>query len=75
MQACVSDGFALKQVMQKMIKSATGERCNDLEEIELKEKLEAILNGRKYLLILDDVWNEDSQKWLLLKPILSKGAL
>jgi len=25
MQACVSDGFALKQVMQKMIKSATGE--------------------------------------------------
>eukprot|EP00258_Populus_trichocarpa_P039369 XP_024455388.1 putative disease resistance protein RGA3 [Populus trichocarpa] len=27
MQACVSDGFALKQVMQKMINSATGERC------------------------------------------------
>ena len=75
MQACVSDGFALKQVMQKMIKSATGERCNDLEEVELKAKLEAILHCRKYLLILDDVWNEDSQKWLLLKPILSKGAL
>ncbi|KAI5591239.1 hypothetical protein BDE02_04G065400 [Populus trichocarpa] len=49
MQACVSDGFALKQVMQKMINSATGERY--------------------------DVWNEDSQKCLLLKPILSKGAL
>jgi len=27
------------------------------------------------LLILDDVWNEDSQKCLLLKPILPKGAL
>ncbi|XP_052308237.1 putative disease resistance protein RGA3 [Populus trichocarpa] len=40
MQACVSDGFALKQVMQKMINSATGERCNDLEEVELKAKLE-----------------------------------
>uniref|UniRef100_A0A2K2ARC9 Rx N-terminal domain-containing protein n=1 Tax=Populus trichocarpa TaxID=3694 RepID=A0A2K2ARC9_POPTR len=55
MQACVSDGFALKQVMQKMINSATGERCNDLEEVELKAKLE--------------------MKCLLLKPILSKGAL
>jgi Leucine-rich repeat (LRR) protein len=23
---------------------------------------------------LDDVWNEDAEKWLLLKPLLSKGA-
>jgi SpoVK/Ycf46/Vps4 family AAA+-type ATPase len=44
MQACVSDGFALKQVMQKMINSATGERCNDLEEVELKAKLEMVGN-------------------------------
>jgi hypothetical protein len=26
------------------------------------------------LLLLDDVWNEDAEKWLLLKPLLSKGA-
>ncbi|XP_061947428.1 putative disease resistance protein RGA3 [Populus nigra] len=73
-EACVSDGFGLKQVIQKILKSATGDRCADLDEGELKKKLEAILNGRKYLLLLDDVWNEDAQKWLLLKPSLSKGA-
>ncbi|XP_061947782.1 disease resistance protein RGA2-like isoform X2 [Populus nigra] len=73
-KACVSDDFSLKQVIQKIIKSATGERCADLDEGELEKKLEAILNGRKYLLLLDDVWNEDAQKWLLLKPLLSKGA-
>ncbi|XP_034892149.1 putative disease resistance protein RGA1 [Populus alba] len=73
-EACVSDGFGLKQVMQKILKSATGDRCADLDEGELKKKLEAILNGRKYLLLLDDVWNEDAEKWLLLKPFLSKGA-
>jgi len=74
MEVCVSDDFSLKQVIQKIIKSATGERCADLDEGELKKKLEEILNGKKYLLLLDDVWNEDAQKWLLLKPLLSKGA-
>ena len=74
MEACVSDYFSLKQVVQKIIRSATGERCADLDEGELNKKLEEILNGRKYLLLLDDVWNEDAEKWLLLKPLLSKGA-
>nr|XP_034927106.1 putative disease resistance protein RGA3 [Populus alba] len=74
MEVCVSDDFSLKQVIQKIIKSATGERCADLDGGELEKKLEAILNGRKYLHLLDDVWNEEAQKWLLLKPLLSKGA-
>ncbi|XP_061947433.1 disease resistance protein RGA2-like [Populus nigra] len=74
LEACVSDDFCLKQVVQKIIKSATGERCADLDEGELNKKLEEILNGKKYLLLLDDVWNEEAQKWLLLKTLLSKGA-
>jgi len=73
MEVCVSDDFSLKQVIQKIIKSA-GERCADLDGGELEKKLEEILNGKKYLLLLDDVWNEEAQKWLLLKPLLSKGA-
>jgi hypothetical protein len=74
MEACVSDEFSLKQVIQKIIKSATGERCADLDEGELHKKLEDIMKGKKYLLLLDDVWNEDAEKWLLLRPLLSKGA-
>jgi hypothetical protein len=74
MEACVSDDFSLKHVIQMIIKSATGERCADLDEGELKKKLEDIMKGKKYLLLLDDVWNEDAEKWLLLKPLLSKGA-
>ncbi|KAG6742181.1 hypothetical protein POTOM_055471 [Populus tomentosa] len=74
MEACVSDGFSLRLVLPKIIKSATGEICANLDEGELKQKLETVLDGRKYLLVLDDVWNEDPQKWLLLKPLLSKGA-
>ncbi|XP_034922708.2 putative disease resistance protein RGA1 isoform X1 [Populus alba] len=74
MEACVSDDFSLKQVVQKIIKSATGERSADLNEGELIQKLEDIMKGKKYLLLLDDVWNEDAQKWLLLKTLLSNGA-
>nr|TKS15573.1 hypothetical protein D5086_0000032680 [Populus alba] len=38
MEACVSDDFSLKLVIQKIIKSATGERCADLDEgFELEE--------------------------------------
>jgi len=74
MEVCVSDDFSLKQVIQKIVKSATGERCEDLDGGELEKKLQEILKGKKYLLLLDDVWNEDAKKWLLLKPLLSKGA-
>ncbi|XP_073261787.1 disease resistance protein RGA2-like [Populus alba] len=72
MKVCVSDDFSSKQVVQKTIKSATGERYADLDGGELNKKLEEIMNGRKYLLLLDDVWNEDAEKWLLFKPFYQK---
>ena len=30
--------------------------------------------GKKYLLVLDDLWNEDNNKWLLLRNFLMVGA-
>ena len=39
-------------------------------EKQLREKL----GGKKYLLALDDMWNEDNTKWLLLKNLLMVGA-
>ncbi|MFQ6666021.1 hypothetical protein Gotur_032542 [Gossypium turneri] len=32
------------------------------------------LNGKKYLLILDNVWNEDNRKWVEFKNLLAGGA-
>ena len=43
-------------------------RCYKLNQ--LRENL----NGKKYLLVLDDLWNEDGNKWLLLKNLLMGGA-
>jgi len=32
------------------------------------------LEGRKFLLVLDDVWNEDRKKWIELRNLLMEGA-
>ena len=37
-------------------------------------RLENNLEGRKFLLVLDDVWNEDRGKWIELRNLLMEGA-
>ncbi|KAH0646750.1 hypothetical protein KY290_034378 [Solanum tuberosum] len=40
----------------------------------LQKKLQELLNGKRYLLVLDDVWNEDQEKWANLRAVLKVGA-
>ncbi|KAK4592357.1 hypothetical protein RGQ29_016767 [Quercus rubra] len=39
----------------------------------LQNKLREKLKGKKYLIVLDDLWNEDSSEWLLLRNLLMVG--
>ena len=50
--------------------SGTYEKSLEILQNHLREKL----NGKRYFLVLDDVWNEDIDKWLLLKNLLMGGA-
>ncbi|KAK4592363.1 hypothetical protein RGQ29_016773 [Quercus rubra] len=70
---CVSDNFDVKQIVKQILESLkkeTHEESLDNLQNHLREKL----NGKKYFLVLDDVWNEDRDKWLLLKNLLVGGA-
>ena len=76
MWVCVSDDFDLKLIIQQIIKSATNN--NNLGAIDsmdqLQKELRNVLNGKRYLLVLDDVWEEKREEWLRLKDLLLSGS-
>ena len=78
MWVCVSDDFDVKLLVRNVIKSATNRDVENLELDQLQKLLEQNLDGKRYLLVLDDVWNEDLQKWgqfiTLLPPVGANGG-
>jgi hypothetical protein len=73
MWACVSDPFDVKTIAQKLIESATKKRPESLEIDSLQSEFRVTIGGKRYLLVLDDVWNENSNKWSNFKNLLVGG--
>ncbi|XP_042384270.1 putative disease resistance protein RGA1 [Zingiber officinale] len=67
--------FNPAEIMKAVLQLATGGSSVNISEIDLvKRKLEEELSGKRFLLVLDDVWNEDALKWGVLKAALTCGA-
>ncbi|KAF2319506.1 hypothetical protein GH714_016589 [Hevea brasiliensis] len=71
---CISENFDVKIVVEKILESLVGKKPKNLEMNTLKDLLWEKINEKKYLLVLDDLWNEDSKKWFDLKDLLARGA-
>ncbi|XP_050284425.1 putative disease resistance protein RGA1 isoform X4 [Quercus robur] len=71
---CVSENFDVKIIVQKILECVKNEKPKDLEKNMLVNNLQKEINGKRYMLVLDDVWNEDHEKWSELKQILMGGA-
>ncbi|KAJ9179028.1 hypothetical protein P3X46_010857 [Hevea brasiliensis] len=69
---CVSEEFDVSRIMKDILKEVTGENYDAKNELcsELKEKLE----GKKLLLVMDDVWNDKPSDWAILRACLQTQA-
>ena len=71
---CVSHNFEVKGIVEKILECAIIKKPKKLAMNTLVKKLKKEIDKKKYLLVLDDVWNDDREKWLKLKNILMSGA-
>ncbi|KAL7194472.1 hypothetical protein ACSBR1_034820 [Camellia fascicularis] len=74
MWACVSADLDIEILTRKIITSLTSRSPSKLGIEQLQSTLRSNLYGRKFLLVLDDVWNADHPKWIEFKSLLMDGA-
>uniref|UniRef100_A0A803PTR8 Uncharacterized protein n=1 Tax=Cannabis sativa TaxID=3483 RepID=A0A803PTR8_CANSA len=74
---CVSLDFNVTRLVKDIIMSATDNKAeiSNLTNLDqLQRSLSQTLKDKKFLLVLDDVWNEDPLKWHELAELLSVGS-
>ncbi|RWR75758.1 putative disease resistance protein RGA1 [Cinnamomum micranthum f. kanehirae] len=70
---CVLDGFDVTTLANEIIERATESNPNLQRRERLHDRLKNALRGKKFLLVLDDVWDARCDEWLKLKGILMCG--
>lgn len=70
----VFDDFNVRRLMTEIITSLGGKVSEAWNLDLLQRRLKDMLDGKRYFLVLDDVWNEDQEKWDQLKCTLTCGS-
>ncbi|CAN6721594.1 unnamed protein product [Malus baccata var. baccata] len=72
---CVSDPFDEMKIAKAIISGAKAVSPNSDELEDFFQCMSESIKGKKFLLVLDDVWTEDQRKWEKLKlPLIQGGA-
>ncbi|CAL2272392.1 unnamed protein product [Prunus armeniaca] len=75
MWVSVSVDFEITRLINMILSSASDTEMSDkLSLDQLQGRLRHALKDKKFLLVLDDVWNEDRIKWSELRDLLIEGA-
>nr|CAD1828924.1 unnamed protein product [Ananas comosus var. bracteatus] len=69
---CVSTDFDIKTIARSVMSEA-GEKCDLDNSDAVGHCLVRIFSQKRFLLVLDDVWNEDQEKWEKLKVLFKDG--
>ncbi|KAL4612493.1 hypothetical protein ACB092_08G203400 [Castanea dentata] len=71
---CVSEEFDVPKITKKILESVSPQKHDDTDFNKIQTELKNYLMGKKCLLILDDVWNENYEDWALLSIPFKYGA-
>ncbi|KDO40434.1 hypothetical protein CISIN_1g048163mg, partial [Citrus sinensis] len=72
---CVSDDFDVFRLTKTILISIVPDQNVDNHNLnKLQEELKKKLSGKIFLLVLDDVWNENYNDWDRLRPPFEAGA-
>ncbi|KAK9219110.1 hypothetical protein WN943_007749 [Citrus x changshan-huyou] len=71
---CVSDPFDEFRIARAIIEALTGSAPNFGEFQSLMQHVQGCVEGKKFLLVLDDVWNKHYSKWEPFYNCLKNGV-
>ncbi|XP_027923494.1 putative disease resistance protein At3g14460 isoform X2 [Vigna unguiculata] len=71
---CVSDHFNVLTVTKTILEAVTKSKDDSGDLQMVHERLKEKISGKKFFLVLDDVWNERQEKWEAVRTPLSYGA-
>ncbi|KAK3440916.1 hypothetical protein EUGRSUZ_B01165 [Eucalyptus grandis] len=74
MWICVSNDFDMKKIVKNILACVTNEVLNHDVLEQLQNELRRAIDGKRYLLVLDDYWDAKLETWLELKTLLVGGA-
>ncbi|KAF5472403.1 hypothetical protein F2P56_009124 [Juglans regia] len=75
MWVCVSTDFRVTRLMEEVLKSAGCKvNKNSSTEDTLQTRLRELLEDKRFLLVLDDVRNDNRNKWVELIDLLNGGS-
>ncbi|XP_042439612.1 putative disease resistance protein RGA3 isoform X1 [Zingiber officinale] len=70
---CVSEYFCIDRLTREIVECATTEKCDLTNLATLQKIVNEKITPERFLLVLDDVWNEDRHKWEILCAPLRSG--
>ncbi|KAI8570633.1 hypothetical protein RHMOL_Rhmol01G0051100 [Rhododendron molle] len=71
---CVSEEFDILGVTKAILESVTSRTCKFKALAQVQVELQKALAGKKFLIVLDDVWNKNHSDWSSLKSPFNDGA-
>ncbi|KAK3440921.1 hypothetical protein EUGRSUZ_B01176 [Eucalyptus grandis] len=74
MWVCVTDDFDLEKIVKNIIACVEKKEPIKGAMEQLQSELRGAIDGKRYLLVLDDLWTTELETWLSLKTLLVRGA-